>query len=192
VADSTFIRAHVERKYDLDLDEGLGPVERAHAWAIERMLENYLSWVSSYYRWLMPENFEKGPAHFFDGAPEEVRESLREDVRARVADRIFGVGITRHTPEEILELGDRSLLALSEMLGDKPYFGGERPVGVDATAFAILAGIMTPFFDSPIRQRAIGYRNLTAYVDRMMLQYFPQHDWASSRLASAANAEEVN
>ena len=31
------------------------------------------------------DNFAKGPAHFFDGAPEHLREKLREDAQFRVA-----------------------------------------------------------------------------------------------------------
>ena len=33
-------------------------------------------------RWVDPQNFAKGPTHFFDGAPEHVREKLREDTGA--------------------------------------------------------------------------------------------------------------
>ncbi|HEY9234328.1 MULTISPECIES: glutathione S-transferase family protein [Phenylobacterium] len=40
VAGSHFIRLHLERKYGIDFDSGLGAVERAQAWAIERMIEN--------------------------------------------------------------------------------------------------------------------------------------------------------
>jgi glutathione S-transferase len=59
VADSTFIRAHLEEKYGVDLDAGLSEVERAHAWAIERMLENHFSWAAIVHaRWLVPENFD--------------------------------------------------------------------------------------------------------------------------------------
>ncbi len=61
VADSTFIRAHIERKYGLDLDKGLTARQRAEAWAIERMLEDHLSWIMAHGRWLQPENFAKGP-----------------------------------------------------------------------------------------------------------------------------------
>src|SRR6201995_2562160 len=39
VADSTFIRAHVERKYGFDFDAGLDQKSRAQAWAFERMIE---------------------------------------------------------------------------------------------------------------------------------------------------------
>src|SRR5207253_11126885 len=44
IADSTFIRDHIEKKYGLDLDCGLTRDMRARAWAIERMLEDHLYW----------------------------------------------------------------------------------------------------------------------------------------------------
>src|SRR5262245_9491610 len=173
VADSTFIRAYLERKFDFDLDEGLSPLERAQAWAIERMLENHFGWTAMYTRWLMPENFAKGPANFVAGAPDP--EAARVELLTRVEAVYRGVGVGRHTPEEVTALGDRSLLALSEVLAEKRYLMGERASGVDATAFAMLAGLLTPYFDSPLRQCALGYHNLTAYVDRMMLHHYPDH-----------------
>lgn len=184
IADSTFIRAHIERKYGIDFDEGLTARERAEAWAIERMLENHLGWASGYFRWLDPENFAKGPAHFFDAAPEAIREQLRQDVQGRVAVNIRAVGISRHTRAEIVWLADHSLSALSIVLGEKPYLMGERPCGMDATAFGILAGILTPFFESPLRRKAEDYENLVAYVERMMRRYYADHPWEIGALAA--------
>jgi glutathione S-transferase len=180
IGDSTFIRMHIERKYGVDLDAGLDARGRAEAWAIERMLENHFNWISGYARWLMPENFAKGPARFFDDAPEAVREQLREEVRARVAANMLAVGITRHAPDEIWELGARSLAALSALLGERPYLMGDSPTGVDATAFAVLAGILTPWFDSPLRRRAEGFGNLVSYVDWGMRRWFPEHAWGAA------------
>jgi glutathione S-transferase len=181
VADSTFIRAYLEQKFDFDLDEGLSPVERAQAWAVERMIENHFGWTMAYTRWLMPENFAKGPAHFFDDAPEGVREELRGQVLERVGDALRAVGVGRHAPNEIFDLGDRSLASLSEILGEKRFLFGDRPVGVDAAAFAMLAATMTPFFASPLRERALEYLNLRAYVDRSMALFYPAFDWAPLR-----------
>jgi glutathione S-transferase len=186
IADSTFIRAHVEQKYGIDLDDGLHPRQRAEAWAIERMLENHFGWTMIYTRWIMPENFTKGPANFFSGAPDHVR----DDVQGRVAGVLYGMGVTRHAHDDITELGDRSLLALSEILADQRYLMGERPTGVDATAFALLAAVMTPFFESPLQARALGYPNLVGYVERMMRLHFPEHAWR--RKASAAHADEIH
>lgn len=99
VADSTFIRQHLEKKHGFDFDAALDERQRAEAWAIERMIENHFNWASGYARWMLPENFAKGPAHFFDAAPENIRDALREDVRGRVAEnmRIAGLAVTRRT-----------------------------------------------------------------------------------------------
>lgn len=177
VGDSTFIRTHIEQKYGIDLDEGLDERQRAEAWAIERLLENHLCWAMVYFRWLVPENFEKGPAHFFDRVPEETRAKFREEAVANVASGMRAHGIGRHSQEEIVELGGRSLSALSALLGDKPYLMGDRPSGVDATALGILAGLFTPFFDSPLRRKGLSFANMVAYTDRLMRQYYPEHRW---------------
>ncbi|MEJ2624779.1 MAG: glutathione S-transferase family protein [Pseudolabrys sp.] len=184
IADSHFIRAHIERKYGVDLDEGLDAAARAQAWAVERMLENHFNWAANYARWIIPANFDIGPAHFFNHVPEPMRDKVRDEVRGRVANRLFEVGMARHTPDEIVDLGDRSLAALSALLGDKSYLMGERPSGVDATMFAMLAAILTPFFDSGLRRRAESYPNLVAYTDRLMKQYYPEHVWQGALAAA--------
>ena len=188
VADSTFIRGYLERTFGVDFDEGLDARQRAEAWAIERMVENQLCWIGSHERWLVPENFEKGPARFFDGAPEAMREQIRRDVLERVRANMVAVGVARHTAPEMLALGVRSLAALSVILGDRPYLMGQRPCGADATAFAVLAMILTPYFDSELRRRAEGFGNLVAYVDRLMAQFYPEFPWGRAE-AGAATAE---
>ncbi len=182
IADSTFIRAHMEGKYGVDLDFGLDAAQRAEAWALERMIENHLCWTMVHARWLLRPNFDKGPGHFFDAAPDGVREAVRKQVNANVR----AVGLGRHSDEEIADLGAKSLWALSLRLGDRRFLFGEVPSAVDATAFGVLAGLLTPYFDSPLRERAEGFANLVAYVDRMMRRYYPQHPWVAERQARAA------
>jgi len=181
VSDSTFIRAHLERAYGVDFDEGLDTVQRAQAWAIERMMENHFGWTLVSERWLDAQNFAKGPSHFFDGAPDEVRQMVLGEVRNNVR----AVGIGRHTDLEVVALAVRSLAAVSAILGDKPYLFGDRPCGADATVFGMLAGILTPFFEGEIRRRAEGFGNLVAYVDRLMAQFYPEFEWD---LESSAHA----
>jgi glutathione S-transferase len=177
IADSHFIRLHLERKYGIDFDEGLCAVERAQAWAIERMVENQFAWTLIHARWLIPENFAKGPAHFFDQLPPTAQEDTRRQVQGQVAETVRAVGVGRHSEAEILSLGVRSLAALSALLGDKPFLMGTRPTGVDAVVFGVLAGVLTPFFDAPLRDRAMTFGNLTAYVDRIMAGVYPEFAW---------------
>ncbi len=172
IADSTFIRAYLERTYGIDFDEGLSSEQRATAWALERMMENHFGWISAQARWLDPVNFAKGPARFFDGAPAGVREAVQVEVEQRVQG-----ALGRHTDLEMVALGVRSLAAVAAILGDKPYLFGKRPCGADATVFAMLAGLLTPWFDSELKRRAEGYGTLVAYVDRLMAQFYPEFDW---------------
>jgi glutathione S-transferase len=184
IADSTFIRAYLERTYGIDFDEGLDATQRATAWALERMMENHFNWVSAQARWLDPVNFAKGPAHFFDGAPEGVAEAVQAEVSRRVQS-----AVGRHTELEMVALGVRSLAAVAAILGDKPYLFGRRPCGADATVFALLAGVLTPYFDSELKRRTEGYGTLVAYVDRLMAQFYPEFEWdleASTREPVAA------
>jgi hypothetical protein len=48
----------------------------------------------------------------------------------------------------------------------------------------VLAGILTPFFISPLRERTEHFPNLTAYVDRMMQHYYPDFAWTPLRQAA--------
>lgn len=154
VTDSTFIRAHIERTCGVDLDAGLDALQRAQAWAIERMLEDHLYFAMVWFRWLDPANFAKGPAHFADSAPQDQREQLRHELQSRKRAELHAQGLGRHTPEDIATLSTRSIDALAVQLGDKPWLMGEIQSGVDATAFGMLACVLTPFFDTPLRRAA--------------------------------------
>ncbi len=172
IADSTFIRWHLETAHGADLDRGLTVAQKAQAWAIERLLEDHLYWALLHARWLDDENFAKGPAHFFDGAPPAVR----DDARARVKGALYAHGLGRHAPDEIAALAAQSLASLSGILGDNGYLMGPEPCGADATAFAMLAGILTPYFETPLRDVALSHRNLVSYSGRLMQHFYPAFD----------------
>lgn len=186
IADSTFIRGWVERTYGVDFDEGLDPRDRATAWALERMMENHFSWVSAQARWLDPVNFAKGPARFFEGAPAGVAQGVQAEVRRKVEG-----AIGRHSDLETVALGVRSLAAVAAILEDKPFLFGTRPCGADATVFALLAGVLTPHFDSELKRRAEGFGTLVAYVDRLMARFYPDFAWDLEAAAPEPEPEPV-
>jgi glutathione S-transferase len=169
VGDSTFIRDHIERKYGVDLDAGLTPRQRALAWMAERVVEDHIYWATIYARWGVPENFEKGPAIFFQGAPDEVRETGRQNALRN----LHGQGFGRHSLAEVAGLVGRSFTALSEVIGEQPYLTGGAPCGADATVFAGLGAVLTPHFDTPVRDALLTHANLVAYVERMNAQFYP-------------------
>ncbi len=173
VPDSTFIRWHIEKKYRIDFDQGLDPSQKATAWAFEKMAEDQLYWVSVYDRWLIDENFRKGPLRFFDKVPASIRPVVAALVRRKLRTALYGQGLGRHSSEEILALGTRSINAIADFLGDKPFFMGSEPTGADATMFAFVCAVLCPYFESRIRSAAERRDNLRGYVGRMTARYYP-------------------
>lgn len=177
IGDSAFIRMHLEREYGVDFDAGLSPLERATALAIELAVDRELAPAMTWFRWMVPANFAKGPARFFDFVPAEQREAVRADVLERVGASFVARGVGRHSPAEIAALAVRSLDAIELFIGDKPYLMGDEPCGADAFVFATLAGAMTPYFDTPVRDAAVSRPRLVAYVTRMMDRFYPEFEW---------------
>lgn len=173
VADSTFIRLYIEKRYGVDFDEGLSAPERATAWAFERMCEEHLYWALIHARWMVDDNFDKGPRNFFRAAPSPMRPLVAAMVRRQVRQQLWGHGFGRHSKAEIEQLGISDIEALADFLADKPYLMGPKRCGADATVFAFVAGMLCPLFTTPIRDAAEKRRNLVAYRDRLMARYFP-------------------
>ena len=177
IADSTFIRFHIEEEYGVDLDAGLDPVERATALAVEMLCEHQLAPAATYFRWMVPENFAKGPAHFFDRIPEPERATVIADVLMRVKASFLARGIGRHSIPEITALATRSFKAIETIMGEKPYLMGEKPCGADAFVFACLIASLTPYFSTPVREAALKFPTLIAYVSRMVDRFYPEFEW---------------
>jgi glutathione S-transferase len=173
IADSTFIRWHLEQEHLVDFDKGLSDRDKAVAWAFEKMCENHLYQAIGHDRWLIDANFNAGPKNFFDAVPALLRPLILIKVRSDVRKALRGHGMGRHSQDEITQLATRDIGALAVQLGDKPYFMGAEPTGVDATVFGFVASVLCPVFVSPQRSAAEGHANLVAYHQRMMDKYYP-------------------
>ena len=173
IPDSTFIRFYLEEKYGIDFDKNLSHQAKSLAWAIEKMLEEHLFFAIVYERWKDDVNFAKGPAHFFDNVPAPIRPFIKNMLRKKAMKVLDAQGFGRHSRSEIQKLALKDLEALSNILDDKPYLMGDTICGVDATAFAFVAGTLCPVFDTPLRDAVEKMENLVAYKNRLMKEFYP-------------------
>jgi glutathione S-transferase len=174
VADSAFIRLHIEQRYGVDLDANLSPERRAITWSTEKMVEDQLYW-GVHTRWAMDANFELGPAHFFDHLPEDIQAGARQAQRRAVLSHLHGQGFGRHSPGEIAQLVDLCCQAAERLLGRQAFLGGGEPCGADASLFVQSASLTTPAFESPARDAVLRHPELVAFSDRMLNRFFPDH-----------------
>jgi glutathione S-transferase len=174
IADSAFIRFHLEKKYGIDFDRSFDQTQRAIAWAFEKLSEDHLYWAIVEARWTDDANFNNGPRKFFAAVPAPLRPFVIALVRRQVRRNLHGQGMGRHSRPEIVTLATRGIDAIAAYLQQKPFFMGDEPSGVDATIFAFVAGLLSPTFETPLRTATERHDNLTRYVGRMTARYYPE------------------
>lgn len=173
LGDSTLIRLHLEDKYGVVFDDGLTDCERAVSWAFEKMVEEHLYFAIVHARWIDRAEFDKGPRRFFDTVPAVARPIAIVMVRRMVRRQLHEHGMGRHSHEEITRLAIRDLNAIDAFLEGKSWLMGEKPCAADASVWSMVAGLLTPHFDNPLRHHGEGLPNLVAYRDRGMARWFP-------------------
>lgn len=174
IADSGIILDHLRARYGDKLAGDLGARDRATALGLRRMMEEHLFWYIVHVRWRLEPNWSTVRRAFFSQLPLPLRLFLPRLVRKAVAKTLVGHGIGRHSEGELDSMALDDLAALSAYLGDKPYFMGDQPSELDATAYAFLACTLWPPFEIPIRVELDKLANLDPYCQRMKARYFPE------------------
>lgn len=166
VCDSTAIIEHYEKKAKTPLDEGLTDEEWARARMIQRAFEEGLYFVALWSRWADDVGWAVSKS-FFDDIPAAVRWAIVPIVRKKVIASAHAQGTGRHSRDEIYEMGKRDIRAFATLLGDSPYVLGDRIRTIDCTAYAFIANILVPDIDTPMKEYAKTFPQLSAYVERM-------------------------
>jgi glutathione S-transferase len=172
MGDSYFIKKHIENHYNIDFNKDLDAKGRALSLIIERMCDDHLYWLVVYYRWCIDENFNKGPSHFFDPIPQPMQNQIREATRNDTMNRVHGMGISRHSPQEILMMAKDDIAAIANLLGDNLFILGDEPCAADASLYGHLAAFETPFFEIEAGDYIRTKPNLMEYLKRMRELYF--------------------
>ncbi|MDE2388447.1 MAG: glutathione S-transferase family protein [Betaproteobacteria bacterium] len=174
LGDSRFIIEYLKSAYK-NLDNGLTGEELAISAAMQRLLEEHLFWAALYSRWqYTDENWQVNKQAIFGVLPPIIRDIAANRWRKKIQQQIYGHGMGRHQAEEIFALGKQDIDALAAYLGGKPYFLGDQPTTLDASAFGLLINISDCPIESPLKEYALTKENLVAYNERIMLSFYPE------------------
>jgi glutathione S-transferase len=175
IADSHFIMKHLESKHDVDFSGGYGAEKLAIGWAAARMMEEHMYFLNGYERWMVDENFWKGPIQFFKEVPAPIRPLIARIVRKKAGKTHQAQGLGRHTDDERFELAEGNLVAVETLLGTHKYILGDKVSGADASVFPFIWTASTPYFKSRIADYVRTRPVLEAYLVRMKLEFFPEY-----------------
>lgn len=172
LADSNVIIETLAKERGIDLTYGASPTEQARAHVILRTLEESLYFAGAWERWVHPESWPITRAGYFGPLPAGMRNLVAGLVRRKIRTLLHGQGVARHKPAQIIALAARDVEALATLLGEQPFFQGERPGVTDASAYGLFANAMGFPGRSAIKDLLDRYPNLVAFCQRMKNLYW--------------------
>ncbi len=181
VSDSRLILNYLKSTYGDTLDAHLSAEQKAIAKSFQRLLEEHLYWIGMMSRWNYTEaNWQTNRKAIFSVLPPVARDLAAFVYRRRINSQILGHGIGRLTAQEAFELAKEDIDALADFLADKPYFMGDKPTSLDASAYGILVNTLGCPIESPIKDHALTKKNLVDYCQRMQAEFFPELAWGGT------------
>ncbi len=179
VSDTILIAHYLREKYGDKLDANLSTEQKAVSVAFEKMLDHAYYWGLVQSRYRRDEDFALYDpiwVKFLSWLPVEQREAPVKDFRERILGQFFHSGYGRNTEDEVNELLFEQFDAISDYLGEKPYFHGDEPSSIDAAVYSYLTHAMFVPFPGPICQYGNTKPNLLSYVDRIQKDHYMQFD----------------
>ena len=167
IADSSFILDHLIQKYQLDHLDIHCPMQKAQSLAFKTMIEESLYFVLLYSRWIDPNGFAVIEKEFMPLFPPLVGRPFLAYLRKNLTTQANAHGMARHSVEEVYKIGQRQIVALSMLLGEKDHFFEEKISIFDATAYSFLSTILKQPIDSPLKFTLQQNSNLIHYVERL-------------------------
>ena len=169
------LEAARSEKLDAHLDAG----QRAVAVAFRSMLEEHLYFGLLTMRWATDDGwtvFEPTLREMLGnmGVPGLMRGMVARSARKQVIGRVRTQGVGRQPRTELVARCIEMIDALSQQLGDQPYFCGARPTTFDATVYAFAAGLLCPAFDNELLKHTRTKKNLVDYQARLEGQYWKE------------------
>lgn len=172
IGDSGFIIDELKCKFGDVLDEHLSALEKAQGLAFRRMLEEHTFFCAACERWGEEYAYTHLRSLFLTVLPPVLGSFIMQKVRKRALQTFSLQGAGAHTAEERLSLIKNDVNAVSEFLGNKKYFFGDKPTSYDATVFACIGNLMWVPWESDVTRFVSSKENLKLYCERMRSEFW--------------------
>jgi glutathione S-transferase len=173
MGDSTLIIEHLRGRFDIDLDAHLDRRQRALAVCVQRMLEEHFHQCFEQ-QLFFGRGAEERLKEFAAPMPIPLRWLVPTVLKRAFSKQLHARGMGRHSVDVIIAQGKSDLDALAELLGDQPYFLGDRPSSIDACVFGFLGVSLYVAGDNPLYRYGASLENLMRYCERVRARYFPE------------------
>lgn len=172
LGDSTIIIEKLKERFGDSLDKTLSAEQSAQALLLQRLMENHLYFAGAWLRWSDAESWKYVHDYFKALLPPLFGELILKMIRKDMVKISKAQGIGEHSRKEIIGFAKADLTAISNSLGQKLFFLGEEPAGIDATMYGFLIQQLWIPWNNPVREHALSLKNLEAYCQRMKQRFW--------------------
>ncbi|MCK5917340.1 MAG: glutathione S-transferase family protein [Cocleimonas sp.] len=175
ITDSEQIIAHFEALQPDPMDADLSHEKKALAYLIRSKVEEELYWQITYMRWGDPQGwkvFLPDLKKHMQGLKGKV---LPWIIRRMLLKQMSQRGMTSNDTTTSYASGIQLIEVLAHLLGDKPYFLGEKIHTLDMSIYAFLANIIDQPYTNLLHSYANNMDNLSAYCQR--IKQLAWNDW---------------
>ena len=158
------------------MDSFLTAEQKALAHLTTKSLDENLYWCLVHSRWMRDDTWPIVNETFFGDMPFPLRLFLPNMIKKGVKKNLYGQGIGRHSNDEILDIADKSFIALSTLLADKEYLFGDQACSFDAAVYAMLCQFISVDFYNEFNALARKHQNLVKYCERIENKFYQKHD----------------
>lgn len=170
--DSELIIDELKKRFGDTLDQDLTEEQRALSVLIDNVFCERMYWVMVYMRWQNDAGWAEVKEGYFGKLPALPKLFVPSMIRKKMLKALYYQGNGRHSTKEVIHLGCKTMDALECILGDKPYFLGDKPTSIDATAFAFIANLLMSPINNHLKRHALKSDTIKAYCSRMWDEYY--------------------
>jgi len=167
VTDSSAIVAYLQRRHATQLPVMLREPDSGERLALRRMVEEHLYFALLWTRWLTDDGWAVSKPAFFGALPAPLRSVVPALVRRKMRRDLLGQGLGRLDRDALFARAIEDLDAMAHMLGERPFFNGNEPGALDASAYAFLANTLWVPLPTPVHRHLASQAPLVAYCGRM-------------------------
>ncbi|EFL87940.1 glutathione S-transferase family protein [Ahrensia sp. R2A130] len=182
IPDSDHIRHHLERVHGVDFDGHMNDHDRAIGVAAQRVIEQHAYFINMHFRWSTYPDIIRD--EYFADVPGFMRGFVFNLVAKQLAKTVRMQGLGRHSEDELREFLLEDFAAISQLLADRPFFGGEKPSSYDAAIWGALHGMLACNLPSPGKTIVEEHSNLVAYEQRFRDRVYGD-GWPEDLIGSA-------
>lgn len=171
IDDSEVIIATLSARHGIDVDVGLSDAERGLSRAVQQMIDEHMFFMLIDSRWNDDAVWPHVRDNFLGPWPWPLRLLVGMIFRRGVRSRIRLQGYGRYTVAERQQKAEANLLALDQILGDKPFMLGDVPRSIDAAAYGMLASIHFANLETSLAAILRRFPRLVAHTQRMEARF---------------------